>query len=173
MIVFKRASVRDLQKITLAVMCLKGSPECITTDEMQDYIDRCYYCEDTDTHNIVAIIVAARITLDYPSLVEGEVITTYPNKYQIKYALFDTQAIKDAGEDVEKVLSCMIRELTADMNDWSVMVDPESLASFNFTSDKEESLKCLKKALENNSFKLAVNRTGMYRLMPIDFNRMY
>ena len=168
----KKASFKDLYKMAYAVMCLKTTSNNITTDEMRQYIDRCYYCEDR-SGNVIAIVAAERVVLEYPSEVAGEIIKTYPNKYRIKYMLFDQKTIEEEGEDSSNVMRELLRELTADMNDWTVNVDLEAQSKMSL-SDKDECKEILNKALKYNGFK-DMSTTGdlLLRGVPLDFDSFH
>lgn len=166
----KKASFKDLYKMAYAIMCLKTTTECISTDEMREYIDRCYYCEDK-SGNVIAIVAADRIVYEYPA-VEGETIKTYPNKYRIKYMLYDEHAIKNEGEDPYNIMRELVRELTADMNDWTVGIDMANQIRMSL-SDKDECKETLDKALKTNGFRDMSTGEYMLRGVPLDFNSFH
>lgn len=167
----KRASTKDLYKIAYAIMCLKTTSESITTEEVKHYVDRCYYCEDR-SGNIIAIIAAERIVFEYPSEVEGETIKTYPNKYRIKYMLYDAYAIKSMGEDPAELLREMVRELTADMSDWTVSVNLSKLSKISIDSE-EDCKETLKYALNSNGFRNMSDEDLMLRATPLNFDSFH
>ena len=170
MMVCKKASLNDLERLAITIMVLNGSE--VEQDDVKTFIDRCYYFEDTVTKSIVALVAAVRTVLEFPSEVEGEIIQTYPNKYTIKYCLFDYNAIVHSGEDPSRLLSYLIKELTADMNDWPVVIDPTEQAMMNKLNSYDQTMQSMKPALEKNSFKIYSDHLAYMRASPINFMKI-
>ena len=166
MLNIKKARIQELDRMLIAIMTMKNSADCITTDEMHDYIDRTYYAED-DKHNILAIVCANRRSIPYSE--EATALNAYSTRYQIKYSLFSKQAIEDAGYDAIKVMTRLLKELCADLSDWSVWLDVEFQAEVNLGSSAEDTIEILTNAALANSFHNTANRFAYIRVMPIDF----
>ena len=166
MIIFKKATLEDLDKVIIGIMQLKDTETCVTTIEAMDFINHCYYAEDDTNDFIVGIVAATREVLEEFSEVEGSVVTTYPNRYNIVYMLGDDFAIEEyCKHSLHDVLVYLVRELVADMNDWSVWADPSRL--FN-EDDKFNSAANI--ALRTNDF--VKNQDGIYiRAMPLQFDK--
>lgn len=164
----RKATHSDVNRMAIALMSMKSSVECITQTEMFEYINRTYYAEDYDG-NIVAIICANRQLMPY--LNEGKTdMSLMTNRYQIKYALFDDKKIKSLGYTSERVMIRLMRELCADLSDWSVWLDIQFQAEINIGSDKEKTIEVLSKAALENGFKNGdSNRFAYIRVMPINF----
>ena len=162
--------MRDLERILMAIMTMKDSEDCITTDEMHDYIDRTYYAEDENS-NILAIITANRQSIDYSEEATRQNLNS--TRYQIKHLLFSKQAIEEAGYDCTKVVKRLVKELCADLNDWSVWIDVEYQAEINLGASKEDTISIITESVLANGFKQAINRFAYIRVMPIDFGKLH
>lgn len=162
--------MRDLERILMAIMAMKDSEDCITIDEMHDYIDRTYYAEDENS-NILAIITANRRSIDYSE--EATRQNLYSTRYQIKHLLFSKQAIEEAGYDCMKVVTRLVKELCADLNDWSVWIDIEYQAGINLGTSKDDTISIITESVLANGFKQAINRFAYIRVMPIDFGKLH
>lgn len=170
MLNIKKARIEELDRMVLTLMTMKNSEDCITTNEMHDYIDRTYYAEDGNK-NIVAIVCANRRSIPYSE--EATALDLYSTRYQIKYSLFSKQAIEDAGYDATKVMTRLLKELCADLSDWSVWLDVEFQAGINLGSSAEDTTEILTNAALANSFHKASNRFGYIRVMPINFTTQH
>lgn len=162
--------MRDLERILMAIMTMKDSEDCITTDEMHDFIDRTYYAEDENS-NILAIITANRRSIDYSEKATRQNLNS--TRYQIKHLLFSKQAIEEAGYDCMKVVTRLVKELCADLNDWSVWIDIEYQAEINLGASKEDTISIITESVLANGFKQAINRFAYIRVMPIDFGKLH
>ena len=162
--------MRDLERILMAIMAMKDSEDCITIDEMHDYIDRTYYAEDENS-NILAIITANRRSIDYSEEATRQNLNS--TRYQIKHLLFSKQAIEEAGYDCTKVVTRLVKELCADLNDWSVWIDVEYQAEINLGASKEDTISIITESILANGFKQAINRFAYIRVMPIDFGKLH
>ena len=162
--------MRDLERILMAIMTMKDSEDCITIDEMHDYIDRTYYAEDENS-NILAIITANRRSIDYSEEATRQNLNS--TRYQIKHLLFSKQAIEEAGYDCTKVVTRLVKELCADLNDWSVWIDVEYQAEINLGASKEDTISIITESVLANGFKQAINRFAYIRVMPIDFGKLH
>ena len=170
MINIKKARTQELDRMILALMIMKDSADCITTDEMHDYIDRTYYAED-ENKNILAIVCANRRSISYSE--EATALDLCSTRYHIKYSLFSKQAIEDAGYDATKVMTRLFKELCADLSDWSVWLDVEFQAGINLGSSAEETTEVLTNAALANSFHKMSNRFGYIRVMPINLTTQH
>lgn len=162
--------MRDLERILMAIMAMKDSEDCITIDEMHDYIDRTYYAEDENS-NILAIITANRRSIDYSEEATRQNLNS--TRYQIKHLLFSKQAIEEAGYDCTKVVKRLVKELCADLSDWSVWIDIEYQAGINLGAIKEDTISIITESVLANGFKQAINRFAYIRVMPIDFGKLH
>ena len=162
--------MRDLERILMAIMAMKDSEDCITIDEMHDYIDRTYYAEDENS-NILAIITANRRSIDYSEEATRQNLNS--TRYQIKHLLFSKQAIEEAGYDCTKVVTRLVKELCADLNDWSVWIDVEYQAEINLGTSKDDTISIITESVLANGFKQAINRFAYIRVMPIDFGKLH
>lgn len=162
--------MRDLERILMAIMAMKNSEDCITTDEMHDYIDRTYYAED-ENGNILAIITANRRSIEYSEEATRQNLNS--TRYQIKHLLFSKQTIEEAGYDCTKVVKRLVKELCADLSDWSVWIDIEYQAGINLGASKEDTISIITESVLANGFKQAINRFAYIRVMPIDFGKLH
>lgn len=162
--------MRDLERILMTIMAMKDSEDCITTDEMHDYIDRTYYAEDENS-NILAIITANRRSIEYSEEATRQNLNS--TRYQIKHLLFSKQAIEEAGYDCTKVVKRLVKELCADLSDWSVWIDVEYQAGINLGASKEDTISIITESVLANGFKQAINRFAYIRVMPIDFGKLH
>ena len=167
----KKAKFEELDRFALALMTMKQSEDCITRDEMYDYIDRTYYLED-ENKNILAIVCANRRSIEY-SEEATRVYNAPATRYQVKYALFIKQAIEDNGLDATKVMTRLFKELCADLSDWSVWLDVEFQAKVNLGSKEEDTISILTEAALANGFKKAVNRFAYIRVQPINYGSLH
>ena len=67
----------------------------------------------------------------------------------------------------------LIRELCADLNDWSVWIDIEYQAGINLGASKEDTISIITESVLANGFKQAINRFAYIRVMPIDFGKLH
>ena len=170
MISIKKARMRDLERVLMSLMSMKSSEDCITTNEMHDYIDRTYFAED-DKENILAIITVNRRSIEYSEEATRQNLNS--TRYQIKHLLFSKQAIEEAGYDCTKVVKRLVKELCADLSDWSVWIDVEYQADINLGASKEDTISIITESILANGFKQAINRFAYIRVMPIDFGKLH
>lgn len=166
----KKADVKEIPRLCITLMSMKESADCITEDEMHDFIDRTYYAED-ENRDILAIITANRRSIEYSE--EATQQNMNSTRYQIKHLLFNKQAIEEAGYDCTKVVTRLVKELCVDLNDWSVWIDVEYQAGINLGTSKEDTISIITDAVLANDFKKAVNRFAYIRVMPIDFGKLH
>ena len=166
----KKADVQDIPKMCITLMSMKESADCITESEMHDFIDRTYYAED-ENGNILAIITANRRSIAYSEEATRQNLNS--TRYQIKHLLFSKQAIEEAGYDCTKVVTRLVKELCADLNDWSVWIDVEYQAEINLGASKEDTISIITESILANGFKQAINRFAYIRVMPIDFGKLH
>lgn len=168
MIIFKKATLEDLDKVIIGIMQLKDTDTCVTTVEAMEFIDHCYYAEDDASNYIVGIVAATREVLQEYSEVEDSVVTTYPNKYNIVYMLGDDYFIEEYNKQtLQDIMVYLVRELSADMNDWSVWADTSKI----FTTDDKFN-NAIAIALRTNDFVKSKSHDNMYiRVMPLQFNK--
>lgn len=157
----KKATLDDIDRLTIAIMALGDLPYSITTSEMADIIDYTYYMENDDGL-IMALVSAVRLNL-----------TDGTTKYQIKYALYDKTLISySIDRSVESIMELLIRELCASLSEWSVWIDIDYQASIGL-DDTDGAREVLQKAVLRNGFKNAENRFSYIRVMPIDFDSLH
>lgn len=171
MIEIKKGTLKDQEKLCFAIMRLKNSKECITNAEMQEYLDRTYYCEIDG--EIVAVITAIRELLTDTTQYPSYSITTHPNRYIVKYCLFDKYTIDRNHYDSVSIMNRLMKELCADLSDWSVWIDVEYQADISESTSKEDVINILSEVAKNNSFKEATNRFSFIRVTPIDFGSLH
>ena len=168
MLTLKKADIKDIESLVITLMTMKQSEQNITIAEMHEYIDRTYYYEDSK-YGIVAIVCATRQLLNektqYPSYTRIE----NPNRYQIKYALFNKSLIEMCDSNPARLMYNLIRELCADLNDWSVWIDIEFQSEINLGAEQKDTLEILSEAVTKNYFRKGINRFEYIRVMPIDF----
>ena len=172
MIIFKKASPEDLHDIILAIMRLRdNNGKAITEPEAIEFIDHCYYAYDDTLCSIVAVIAAYRETLNEFSEVEGSMISVHPNRYKIKYMVGDDFAIEEYAKPytLQSVMVYLVRELTHDMNDWSVWVDTDDV----YIGEEYHDKACYR-ALRTNYFAQSLTEpTTLIRAMPINFDALH
>lgn len=171
MILFKKAELEDMHTLTMAIMSMKTDIESITSAEMQEYMDRLYYCTIDD--KIVAIVVAIRQQLTQNTQYPDYMSTTFPSRYNIKYALMDKGTIEDNGYNTKSIMCRLFRELCADLSDWSVWFDVDYHASINGMTSEEDAKEILVYVAESNSFRPCLNRFCYLRVTPIDFGALH
>ena len=171
MIIFKKATLEDIKTVVTAIMNLKNTNSCITDAEAYEFIDHCYYAYDQDLNSVVGIVAATREILTETSELNGETVETHPHRYKIVYMLGDDYAIEEysSPQNLQSVMVYLVRELTADMNDWSVWVDTNDI----FVSDDFYNVS-LYRALRSNYFRPHKTEPNlMIRTMPVNFDRLH
>lgn len=171
MISFEKASRDDSYRLIMAIMSMKTSSEVITSAEMQEYMDRLYYCSIDGT--VVAIVVAIRQQLTDTTQYPGYAVTTFPSRYNVKYALVDKNTIESSGYSAKDVMCRLIRELCANLSDWSVWFDVDYHAGNNEMTSEEDTREILAYAAESNEFRPCLNRFCYLRVTPIDFGALH
>lgn len=172
MIQFERAKLEDLSELAIAIMSMKTSDDCITLADMQEYMDRLYYCTIDD--KIVAIVVVIRQQLKWSVQYPDHVCTTFPNRYNVQYTLIDKGTIESSGDfRADSVMCRLFREVCADLSDWSVWFDIDYHAGINAMTSKEDAEEIFRYAAESNGFKPTMNRFCYLRVVPIDFGALH
>ena len=167
----KKATLADKNDLLLAIMRMKNSVECITNEEMQEYMDRTYFCEING--DIVAVVTAIREVLTHTNVYPDKTITTNPNRYLVKFCLFDQYKLEYFEVNAERIMTRLLSELCADLSDWTVWIDIDYQVELNTSVIKESAIEVLTKAVTSNQFKPTVNRFSYIRLSPIDFGALH
>lgn len=157
----KKAKMEDIERLTLSIMTLGNLPYNLTQDSVRDIIDYTYFFENDDGM-IMAIVGAIRSNLK-----DG---TT---RYEIKYALYDETLIAySIDRSPQFLMTQLIRELCANLSEWSVWIDVDYQASIGLY-ETENTREVLSRAAIDNGFKNAENRFHYIRVMPIDFESLH
>lgn len=162
MITFHKAQLEDAERIAysiIALRCNKKDDRAITTEEVKEWLDHCYYLFDDEYSAIVGIIAAVRILTEdtIPHVTKLDSTTINIQRYEIKYLV-------DASNDVESLIE-LVRECMADMNDCVSI----------YYSDMLDATDSREKALRANGFKYN-SKLKCYMRMPapsIDINMRY
>lgn len=172
MLQFKKASIEDAEYLLMELMRMKNSDECLNIDEIYEFIDRTYFYADERNYIVAIICVVRDLITDY-NVFPTHTRVENPNRYRIKYALFNYGLLSLENASPEKIMNSLIREVCASLNDWSVWLDIDYMSSINAGASKEETKEVLKYAATKNYFKAAINRFGYIRVMPIEFDKLH
>lgn len=172
MLQFKKASIEDADYLLMEIMRMKNSDECLTEEEVYELIDRTYYYIDEQRYIAAIVCVVRDMLIDYNRFPTHTRVEN-PNRYRIKYALFNSGLLAMENVSPKKVMNSLIREVCASLNDWSVWIDIDYMSNINDGASPEETKEVLQYAAAKNYFKTASNRFGYIRVMPIEFDKLH